>query len=529
MATQEKKLPRAGSPEEVGVSSAMLADMMQGIINQKLDLHSVTVIRHGKVAFEQFRAPYAPSVPHVMFSVSKTVTACAIGFCVAEGLLNVDDHVEDYIPELRLKEDDPHIDRLTIHHLLNMTSGKEVNILADKTKKQWLQDFAEYGWKSAPGEEFAYSNENVYVLSVIVQRVSGLCMVDYLMPRLFEPLGIPRPFWENDGCGAEAGGWGLYWTTESLAKLTLCCAQGGMFEGRQVIPAQWVKAIGTVQAQQEHNPDDPHGCQGYGYCVWHNIVPNSYRIDGMFSQFGMVFSDYDACVVTTGGEIFSRKTLNALFEYIPAMFEETGRAPAEIPQLPPYPALKEGSRCPGLEEYLDGRFILFPAATQQISKVAGFPVSMMPLTVFFMSADKAGGIDKVRFRFGDNTLKFSWSEGRERNTVLCGMDGRARFCKITLGGVDFTVACSAAWEGSSKLHVWIRPINSVSERRLVFTFRGRQVRMLPRSAPSISSMADYAAPQALKMIPNPALAKFVAGSLDKVALMVEPTHFGILR
>jgi len=155
-------------------------------------------------------------------------------------------------------------------------------------------------------------------------------------------------------------------------------------------------------------------------------------------------------------------------------------------------------------------------------------VSVMPTAVFFMSADKAGGIDKVRFRFQENTLKFSWNEGAERNTVLCGMDGRARLCRITLGGVEFIVSCSAAWE-DAKLHVWIRPVNSVAERRLSFTFKGRQVRMTPRSSPSINVMAEYAAPFAATMIPNPALAQFVAGSMNSIIAMCEPVHFGFLR
>jgi len=152
-----------------------------------------------------------------------------------------------------------------------------------------------------------------------------------------------------------------------------------------------------------------------------------------------------------------------------------------------------------------------------------------------MSADKAGGIDKVRFRFQEHTMKFSWNEGAERNTILCGMDGSARLCKITLGGVDFTVSCCAAWEGTpeapggDRLHVWIRPLNSVAERRLTFTFKGRQVRMLPRSAPSIGVMAEYAAPHAAAMIPNPVLGQFVANSMSSLIAGAEPTHFGYLR
>ena len=530
---QELQIPRAKTPEEVGVSSAVLAEMMSEIIKNKLETHSIMVIRHGKVAFEQFREPFTPWIPHVMFSVSKSVTSCAVGFCVAEGLLKVKDLVVDHLPELRPEgTDDPHVGKLMVHHLLSMTSGKEVNILADKSSKQWLQDFAGYKFKHAPGEKFEYSNEGIYILSALVQRVTGQSMVDYLMPRLFEPLGIPRPFWEHDGCGTEAGGWGLYLTTESMAKFVMCYTQGGKFDGKQIIPAKWVTASGKKQSQQDHDSEDPQGCQGYGYCFWRNTVPNSFRADGVFSQFGLIFPEYDACVITTGGEVYTRKTLDALFKFLPALFEQEAdnkKPTKKIPQMPAYPPLRQGARCPGLEEFLEDRFILFPASTQQLPKAVGFPVSVMPLAVFFMSADKAGNIDKVKFRFGDDTLKFSWSEGQERNTVLCGMDGKARKCKITLGGIDFIVACSAAWEGSQKLHVRIRPLNSVSERRLVFSFQGRRVRMLPRSSPSITHMAGYAAPHAAKMIPNPAFAKLVSGSIEKLALAVEPIHFGYVQ
>ncbi|MCL2531871.1 MAG: beta-lactamase family protein [Oscillospiraceae bacterium] len=526
---QELKLPRAQSLQEAGVSVAVLAKMMQRIVNEKLEMHSIMVLRGGKLAYEQFRAPYQPWIPHVMFSVSKSITATAVGFCVDEGLLKVTDRVADHLPELREYEaDNAMLNKLTVHHLLSMSSGKEVNILADKTRKQWLRDFAEYKWKAAPGDEFSYNNENTYILSVLVQRVSGQCMVDYLTPRLFAPLGIPRPFWENDGCGAEAGGWGLYLTTESFAKIALCYTQNGMFAGRQIIPASWVQQLSAVQMPTPPG-DSPHDGHGYGYCVWQSVVPGCYRMDGMFSQFALILPEYDACVVTTGGEIYSQKILNALYDHLPALFTETDTDPVAIPQLRAYPPLHQSARCPSLEEKLDGRTIFFPALMQQTTKAAGFPLSVMPLAVFFMSADKAGGIDKVKFRFEDDAVKFSWSEGKERNTVLCGLDGRARKCKITLGGTEFIVSCTAAWEGADKLHVRIRPLNSVSERRMVFVFNGKRVRMVPRSSPSLDHMSGYAAPMLATMLPNETMGKFMADSVRRLATLLEPMHIGFLR
>ena len=235
--------------------------------------------------------------------------------------------------------------------------------------------------------------------------------------------------------------------------------------------------------------------------------------------------------------MFTRNTKDCAFRHLPRLFESKETLPKgeEIPLFADYPVLAEGPRCAAMEESLEGRTVLFPNTMQQLPKMAGFPVSVMPVAVFFMSADKAGGIDKVRFRFQEHTLKFSWNEGAERNTVLCGMDGSARLCRITLGGVDFTVSCSAAWEGTpgapggQKLHLWIRPVNSVAERRLIFTFKGRQVRMVPRTSPSLTTLAEYAAPHAVNMIANPALGQFIANSMSTIIAGAEPTHFGYLK
>lgn len=531
----EHRMPRAKVMEDVGVSSATMAALMQDVVDAELELHSVMVVRGGTVAYENFRKPYSPNIPHVMFSVSKSVTSCAIGFAVEEGLFSLDDRVIDLVPELKPEEEDPDWELMTVRHLITMGSGKLVSILSDKSKKQWVKDFSEAKWQFKPGEGFSYSNENIYILCVILEHAAGMGVVDFLMPRLFEPLGIPRPFWEDDGNGVEAGGWGLYLSTESFAKIMTCYAQEGKFEGKQIIPAQWVKESGS--SQNEHNVGNPgedeHGNNGYGYCFWMNTVPGSFRADGVFSQMGFVFPEYNACVITTGGEIYSRKMLDCFFKYLPQLFEIQEGEPAvpasEIPGMPDYPVLPAAPRSPITEEHLEGRTVLFPSTIQQLPKVVGYPVSVMPFAVFFMSADKAGGIDKVRFRFQQDTLKFSWSEGEERNTVLCGMDGSARLCKIKLGGIEFIVSCSAAWEGADKLHVWIRPASSVTERRMVFSFRGRQVRLLPRSAPPLSSMTEYAAPHALALIPNPVLGQIVSKGMDAVVQFAEPPHYGYLK
>lgn len=527
--TTTRSIPRAKDPAAAGVSSAALKKFMGEVIAQKLDLHSVMVIRRGQVAYEDFRSPYRPEDPHILFSVSKSITAIAVGYAVDEGLVSVDDKVADLLPELRVHDAHENLDKLTVYHLLTMSAGKTISAMVDRTKKQWLRDYAQGEWSYVPGEGFNYCNENQYLLCAILHRVSGESVTDFLMPRLFAPLGIERPYWEHDGNGIETGGWGLYLRTEDLAKIAMCYLDEGKYEGRQVIPAQWVKDSSAKQVCTDRNGEEPDGRQGYGYCFWHNAFPGLFRMDGMFSQFAWMFPEYEACVITTGGELNMVAVNNAFQAVLPALFEDCEAASVDIPQLPAYEPLAAAPRNATLEARLSRSCIHFPENVQKLSRKMNFPTSIMPAMVFFMAPDKAGGIDNVHLRFGDDTLKFSWSEGAERNTVLCGLDGRARKCRITLGGVDFVLSCSAAWAGD-ELHLRLRCVNSVSERRLVFRFgKNRIVRMRPSSEPGLHLLTDGAANAVKENIKNPMLGELARRAMKHVVLVAEPLHAGYLR
>jgi len=527
MQTTPLSIPRAKSPEAAGISSQALAGLMRDVIDENLEMHSIMVLRRGQVAFESFRRPYGPDEPHTLFSTSKSITAIAAGFAVAEGKLHLDDRVADLVPELR---EFPHEnwDRLRVVHLLRMSAGKHLNYLVDKRKKRWVHDFARGEWKYAPGEGWHYCNENCYMICVIIQRLYNESVVDFLMPRLFEPLGIERPFWETDGCGVETGGWGLYLKTEDVAKISLCYLNEGKYFGRQVIPADWVRESSGVQTDTSDREDEPIGSHGYGYGFWGNPPPGGFRMDGLFAQFSFIFPEYDACIVTTGGEGVMHNVTRAVFRQLPALFTGVDAEPCAVPALPDYPVLPAAPRNAIQEERLEGRVIRFSPATQRFCTKVGFPLSVIPGMIFFMSADKAGGIDKVRFRFGEDSVKFSWSEGQERNTVLCGMDGRPRKCKITLGGVPFIMSCAAAWEGDL-LRLRLRCLTSVAERQLTFSFRGRAVVMLPRSAPGLDALRADSERFARENIPLPLSDKFITGAVDTVLWLVEPRLIGYIQ
>lgn len=243
----KKFLPRAESPESLGISSQSILNFIEDCERNRVELHSFMILRHGKVAAEAWWKPFNKDTAHTMYSHSKSISAIAMGFAISEGLVSLDTKVYPLFPDKLPRAVPREAFELNIHHLLSMTSGKLMNPAVNAEKMDWIKNFlaAPFAWK--PGTRFVYTNENSYMLCAIINKVTGMSVTDYLMPRLFEPLGIDRPFWEADQNGIEAGGWGLQLKTEDQAKIIQCCLQNGMWNGEQVIPADFLEKATNYQ------------------------------------------------------------------------------------------------------------------------------------------------------------------------------------------------------------------------------------------------------------------------------------------
>jgi CubicO group peptidase (beta-lactamase class C family) len=530
--TKKISLERAKFPEEVGVSSKATAAFIKDLNDCGIEAHSLMIIRHGKVAFECWAQPLTPDLPHIMYSVSKSITSTAIGFAIEEGILSLQTRLVDIFPEYKPKKTDENLEKVTVYHLLTMTAGKDVPTLSDKSKNRWIQDFFDAKWAFAPGDFWRYISENTFMLCAMLTRVTGISVTEYLTPRLFEPLGYDRvPFWEKDGYGIEAGGWGMYLTTEELAKFMLCYQQGGVFNGKQIIPKNWAKE--AVKKQVENlQYDDPPSTAGYGYGFWRNPVQNSYRADGLFSQFGMVFEDDDACFVMTANEIFEDKARDCVLRHFPGVFEEPcmkkpkDTPPAEQLELKSLPnlAARPHSR---LEKRIDGKILKIKSI--QLLEKAGFPVSMIMAPVLQMNFERLGDIKEARFRFTGDVCEMTWREGLFKNTIECGMDGKPRFSKIRLSQFDFTACSTAAWENENTLCIWMRPLEAIGQRRIKFMFSGDKVTMSAGGIPDGKTTMKYLSGFVGFFIKPAIIVKAAKLILSKGETVVEPRHKGRLR
>ncbi len=295
-----KRLPRS-APEVQGVASSAILAFVQAVEEQISEVHSFMLLRRGAVIAEAWWSPYGPEIPHMLFSLSKSFTSTAVGLAVAEGRLSVDDAVLSFFPEDAPARVSKNLAAMRIRHLLSMCTGHAddtMGYLHRRRDGNWIRAFLARPVKYAPGTHFLYNTGATYMLSAIIQKVTGLTLLEYLRPRLFDPLGIANPEWELSPQGISTGGYGLSITTEDIARFGQLYLQKGRWGGKRLLPAAWVEAATAHQIANESPNADWR--QGYGYQFW-RCQHNVYRGDGAFGQYCIVMPEQEAVLAITSG------------------------------------------------------------------------------------------------------------------------------------------------------------------------------------------------------------------------------------
>lgn len=276
------------SPESQGISSRTLLALLRAYDERLAFPHGFVFRRHGKIISEAYWAPYRADEKHQLFSLSKSFTSSAIGIAVGEGLLRLDDKILSFFPEYDTPAVGPLMRKVTLRHLLMMGCGhKECpaeRFLSADPACDLVKSFLELEPTYEPGTKFAYNSIGTYMLSAALRKVTGQNLSEYLQPRLFAPLGIEPVYWEK--ClhhGTDMGGWGLWLTTRDLSKAGQLWLDFGRWEGRQLIPEDYMREATSWQIQ-----NGPSGwtdwCQGYGYQFW-QCQQRCVRGDGAYGQF----------------------------------------------------------------------------------------------------------------------------------------------------------------------------------------------------------------------------------------------------
>jgi CubicO group peptidase (beta-lactamase class C family) len=309
-------LPRS-TPEAQGISSRAILEFVAVADKNINTLHSFMLVRHGHVVAEAWWKPEAADKPHVLASLSKSFNATAAGLAIQDGKLRLDDPVLKFFPADAPPDPSDNLKAMKVRDLLTMSCGHETEPKATEGGPS-VKQFLAHPVVHKPGTHFQYNTMGSYTLSAIITKVTGQTTLEYLKPRLFEPLGIENPQWDSSPEGNSLGGYGLKLCTEDIAKFGQLYLQEGKWNGTQLISKEWI-----VQATSKQVPNDEESHakigidwqQGYGFQFW-RCTHNAFRGDGAGGQLCIVIPDRDAVVAITAQTGNFQEEMNAIWELL---------------------------------------------------------------------------------------------------------------------------------------------------------------------------------------------------------------------
>lgn len=300
------------TPEKAGLSRELTEEFLKSLEERNAGVDSVLFIRGGKICFEKYWEPYDKDTNHRMYSVGKSFTAIAVGLLVGDGKLKLDDYVCDYFPDKLPKNVHPFIKEMQVKHLLTMSTAHK-STTYKKYDGDWVESFFHVEPDYHPGTIFSYDTSATHVLCALVQRLAGKNMLEFLKERVLDEIGYTSTEWLTDDAGIIRGGDGLYCTSRDLASVAQLCMDGGVFHGKQLIPADYLKEMLSVQISTSHKEayDERFG---YGYQVWGNREPGGFTFYGMGGQLAVCFPDKQFILVTTGNMTERGKDIRFIYE-----------------------------------------------------------------------------------------------------------------------------------------------------------------------------------------------------------------------
>lgn len=510
-------LPRS-LPEAEGVSSAALATFYREIAaSPTTNAHALLVLRHGRVVAEGYFAPYREGVWHVTHSMCKTITGCAVGLAIHEGLFGLDDPITeifgDVIPFYNLRK----FRAVTVRHLLTMSSGISFNELSEAVQQNWLQGIFATEPQYTPGTRFVYNSMNSYLLAALVRRTSGMGLVEYLSPRLFEPMGFGPLGWEKSAEGIEKGGWGMYILPEDMAKLGQLHLQGGRWQvggqTKQLLPEGWVRQATTTQITGADG-------QEYGFHVWTHKEGGSYVMHGMFGQYVAVCPRLDTVVAMTAGNL-SLSPDSAAYGLMQAFFC-SGIGPNTLPEdpevlaslqhtlghlhtrrpVPPMPPPPPKQRWWQFRRRAPQSEAPPPRVPPAADVFCGVTwrfgpnrAALLPVIPQVMDNNFSGGLKAIRLEEEDGHITLYWEEDEGTLCLPVGFDG-ALERTLTIGAEQFLVAAEGEVRPNEDdediLKIQITFLEHSSTRLLKLQRQGHNLLLRADEAPQLATALEGA-------------------------------------
>ena len=471
-------LPRS-TPAAEGISTQAVINMMDSLMAlPECDIHHVMVVRHGKVVAELHPTPFRAEDAHTLYSASKTFTSLAVGIAIDENLLRLDDRVMTFFPDKRTGHVSDEMAAMTVRDLLMMASGVKPDWTMRNNSTDWVKDWLAKPVDDKPGSLFQYDSMCTFMLSAIVQRVTGSSVLEYLQKRLFAPMHITVADWETSPDGINTGGWGLRVQAETMAKLGLLLLNKGNWNGEQLISADYVTAACSrlIDGGAKETVPPTDGNQGYGYQVWQSKWPGSFRADGAMGQYTVVVPQEDLVVVILGMKLYGHEELACIWNQL-------------MPGLKATPLRPENKLQKKLDKLCANASLQLPQGKKGKNQ-----------SILLHLESNKFGIREIGLFGGtaEKTMEVEYETQDSESFVL----GYGQWCYTALNGHPyysinainrmqgfahgFTAAAAYAWTSPSTLEVRVHYVDWISGLKFVFDFEKSEVTIVdtyPTSKP----------------------------------------------
>ena len=468
LAAQVGDLPRS-TPAAEGISTQAVISMMDSLMAlPECDIHHVMVVRHGKVVAELHPAPFRAEDSHTLYSASKTFTSLAVGIAIDENLLRLDDRVMTFFPDKRTNRVSDNMAAMTVRDLLMMASGVKPDWTMRNNSMDWVKHWLAKPVDDKPGSLFQYDSMCTFMLSAIVQRVTGQTMLEYLQKKLFTPMHITVADWEVSPDGINTGGWGLRVQAETMAKLGLLLLNKGNWNGEQLVSADYVTAACSrlIDGGAKETTPPTDGNQGYGYQVWQSKWPGSFRADGAMGQYTVVVTQEDLVVVILGMKLYGHEELACIWnQLMPGM---------DIAPLQPEKKLQKR-----LEKLCATAKLALPQGKRSSNLAKDFLGRRLQL--------KHNRFGLKQIMVEDNCLRLTCDDGCEealamghQDWLYSALNGYPYYSINSINRMKgfehgFTAATAYAWTSTSTLEVRVHYVDWISGLKLKFDLMKQEV------------------------------------------------------
>jgi CubicO group peptidase (beta-lactamase class C family) len=456
---------RVSMPEEQGVDSTLISEMLEHITQQQIDIHSLLIIRNGYLVTEAYFSPYSKEIPHPLYSCTKSFTSALVGIALKDGYIKgVEQNMLEFFDNKTIKDLDSGKKEITLAHLLTMTSGLK------PTPSFPLFQYAEpipfvlnLPMTHKPGEEFAYNSAAVHLLSAIIRQTTGTEVLSYANKKLFTPLGISDITWDADSTGLQAGPTGLRLTPRDLAKFGYLYLRNGIWDGKQVISKEWIE-VSTQQHVDTTGKMNTAEDEGYGYLWWMNDF-GGYSSHGFGGQYLFVIPDLDLIIVFTSG--LEDPLFPTPKELVEAYLLPAVRSPEPItPNPQAFRALKA---------------IVEKLGHPEPEPVAPFPEIAKQISgkTFQITQDGSGGqlFKTISFTFMGNdvcTAETLWSDGRS-DVLQGGLDNVFRMNDFEVNQRPVKAAFKGSWQDDHTFVAYVKDMSQVDTAIHTYTFEGKKL------------------------------------------------------